>query len=128
MCKMTELLLLPCVQQARAGEAAAQGGRRRPGVLRLGWKARDAEEREGNSWDCSPWTEEDEERAIGGQPWRSARAAMVAALRFFPDDGERQKMRSLSLRCSWRSRHRPLVLPCAESRRAGGGAWLLWRR
>jgi hypothetical protein len=76
MCKTTELLLLPCVQQARAGEAAAQGGRRQPRDLRLGWKARDAEEREGNSWDCSPWTEEDEERVVGGQPWRSARAAM----------------------------------------------------
>jgi hypothetical protein len=56
-----------------------------------------------------------------GQPW-------MAVLRCFPGDGERRKMRSLSLRCSWRSRHRPLVLPCADSRRAGGGAWLLWRR
>jgi hypothetical protein len=40
MCKTTELLLLPCVQQAGAGEAAAQGGRRRrpddPGA-RLSW-------------------------------------------------------------------------------------------
>jgi hypothetical protein len=26
MCKTTELLLLPCIQEAGAGEAAAQGG------------------------------------------------------------------------------------------------------
>jgi hypothetical protein len=127
MCKTTELLL-PCVQQARAGEAAAQGGAGDPetygsggrrGMQRRGREARGTAHlgrrrtKRGSSVDSHG--------SQLGQPW-------MAALRFFPDDGERQKMHSLSLRCSWRSRHRPLVLPCAESRRAGGGAWLLWRR
>jgi hypothetical protein len=53
-------------QEQGTGEAAAQGGCRRPGDLRLGWKARDAHEREGNSWDCSPWTDFIGRMACGG--------------------------------------------------------------
>jgi hypothetical protein len=61
-------------EQGTREAAAREGGRRRPGDLRLGWKARDAEEREGNSWDCSPWTDFIGRMACGGAHGNSRRS------------------------------------------------------